>query len=117
MSSSRWDDFDGMTRWREAPPPPVGHLYAVPSEDHSVSSMLMLSGSIPLQVHFQPPAENQAPPYVLVEPIGVPIREIRVTLVTAAGREERVVPWNPRHFPTRVAFGDVIRAFAATLKR
>ncbi len=120
MSTRPWDDLEGITPWRSPKPRTRGDLFVLPSADPSVADMLVLSGSIPLSVHLDPPSGHAAP-YVTVEPLdataSTPARRVRVTLVRPDGADERVVPWNADDYDTRVAFGDVVREFATKLSR
>lgn len=121
MTSIRWDDLEGITPWRTPNPRPSFELFILPSPDPSVADMLLLSGSIPLAVHLYPPPPDLAPPYVTVEPLGATettrAPRVRVTLVRDGGSEERVVPWDADDYDTRVAFGDVVRDYAAQLAK
>lgn len=117
--SSRWNDLEGISPWRSAAAPKRGDLFVLPSPDRGVAEMLLLSGSIPLSVHLGEPPEGQATPYVMVQPLDAttlaPARRVRVTLVRPDGRDERTVDWNADDYDTRVAFGDVVRDYAAKL--
>ncbi len=123
MSSSRWDDLDGVTPWRSAVPAPKGELFVRSSPDPSVADMLALSGAIPVAVHLYEPPAGQAPPYLVVEPLGatasMPACTVRVTLVTAddPAAEVRDLPWDPDDFSVRVRLGDAIRELAPRLTR
>lgn len=51
--------------------------------------MLALSESIPAEVHFNAPPEEQPGPYIVVEPLGASVNakttQVRVSLVDASG--------------------------------
>lgn len=121
MTSSRWDNPDGVTPWRSAAPTPVGELFVLPSPDGAVASAIALS-SFPLRVHYNAPPPGQAAPYLVVEPRGAtassPTREVRVAVVTSdeSSPLERVVRWDEYDFYTRSELGKVINDLAGKLR-
>lgn len=121
MSSYRWTDLDGITPWRSPGPRPHGALFLCPSPDPSVSNMLALSESIPAEVHFNAPPEEQPGPYIVVEPLGASAKttQVRVSLVDSSGdvSEVRTLPWDPSNFDTRLGLGNAIRELAPRLAR
>ena len=121
MTSSRWDNPDGVTPWRSAGPTPVGELFVLPSPDGAVASAIALS-SFPLRVHFNAPPDGQPAPYLVVEPRGAtptsPTSEVRVAVVTTneATPQERFVRWDEYDFYTRSELGKVINELAGKLR-
>lgn len=121
MSSSQWDNPDGVTPWRSAGPAPQGELFVAPSPDPSVADALLFS-SVPVAVHLRPPPSGQATPHLVVQPLDAtsssPARRVRVSLVTSAtpSSDEEVLRWDQDDFDARRALGEAIRRFAERLR-
>jgi hypothetical protein len=121
MSTSQWDNPDGVTPWRTPGPKPVGELFVEPSPDPSIADALALS-AVPVAVHLYPAPANQPVPYLVVQPLdataSTPARRVRVAVVTAdnpAGEAE-VLPWDEYNYEVRRGLGRAVRRLSDRLK-